>query len=183
MSELLELIAGAEVRCTDGRVGHVRGLIFDPQSRAVTHLSVDAGSDLKGRIVPLGDVQSAGPTVQLDCTQADYASLHGNEVLETALGPHLGLPASPLHAHLVPHGETEITGNENVHAVDGRAGHLVGVTVDRDSHLVQAILVRVGHFSGRHQVSIPFDAVTDIDEELGLHVNLSRDQVAESDPG
>jgi sporulation protein YlmC with PRC-barrel domain len=183
MAELLQLIAGSEVRCTDGRVGHVRGLIFDPQARAVTHLSVDgSGENLKGRIVPLGDVQSASPTIQLSCRRADYYGFHGNEVLETALGSHLGLPASPLHVHLVPHGETEIKGHENVHAVDGRAGHLVGVTVDRDSHTVEAILVQVGHFSARHRVSIPFDAVTDVDEELGLHVNLSKDQVAKSNP-
>jgi ABC-type transporter Mla subunit MlaD len=42
MPELLQLMAGSEVRCTDGRVGHVRGLILDLQARSVTHLSVDA---------------------------------------------------------------------------------------------------------------------------------------------
>jgi sporulation protein YlmC with PRC-barrel domain len=63
-----------------------------------------------------------------------------------------------------------------------RGPTLVGVTVDRDSHTVQAILVRIGHFSARHQVSIPFEAVTDIGEELGLHVNLSKEQVSKSHP-
>ena len=183
MTESLQLIAGSEVRCTDGRVGHVRGLIFDPQARAVTHLSVDASSASQdGRIVPLSDVQSAGPVIQLGCTRADYYRFHGNEALDTPLWPSLGRRAPPLYVHLVPQGETEIKRNENVHAVDGRAGHLVGVTVDRDSHTVQSILVRIGHFSARHQVSIPFEAVTDIDQELGLHVNLSRDQVSKANP-
>lgn len=174
MAELLQLIAGSEVRCTDGRVGHVRALTFDPQARAVTHLSVDASSMTQnGRLVPLGDVQSAGPIIQLACTRDDYYKFPENEELDIAVG---GPQAAALHVHLFPHGETEIKEHENVYAVDGRAGHLIGVAVDRDSHGVQELLVRVGHFESRHQVSIPFEAVTAINDH-GVHIKLSKDEV------
>jgi hypothetical protein len=77
--------------------------------------------------------------------------------------------------------ETEIKAHASVLAVDGRAGHLIGIAVDRDDHTVQQLLVRVGHLSNRRQVSVPFAFVTAIDEH-GVHVNLSKDQVASSHP-
>ena len=177
MAELLQLMAGSEVRCTDGRVGHVRGLIFDPQARTVTDLSVDASRVTQnGRIVPVGNVQSGSPVIQLACSRDDYYTFPDNEDLDFAAGAGPN-PVTTMHVHLVPHGETELKEHENIHAVDGQAGHLVGVTVDPDSHSVQELLVRVGHFSGRHQVSIPFAAVTAIDEH-GIHIRLSKDEVS-----
>ena len=168
MAERLELAAGSEVRCTDGRVGHVRGLIFDPRTNAITHLSVDASEVTQnGRIVPLGAVQSAGPVIQLRCARDDYHRFLENEELDVAAGG--GGQGAMLHVHLVPHGDTEIRKDANVHSNDGRGGHLVGVAVDPDSHAVQELLVRVGHFSGRHQVAVPFDAVASIDDH-GIHL-------------
>lgn len=181
MAELLHLIAGSEVRCTDGRVGHVRGLIFDPRARAITHLSVDASSLVdNGRIVPMDNVRSASPVMQLGCTRNDYHRFPENEELDVATGG-ASYSAAVLHVHLVPHGETEIKKHENVHAVDGRAGHLIGAAVDRDTHAVQELLVQVGHFSDRHQIAVPVDAVTAIDAH-GIHLHLSKDEVSHADP-
>ena len=175
MPDLLQLIAGSEVRCTDGRVGHVRGLILALHKRSVTHLSVDASQMTQnGRIVPVDEVQSAGSVIQLACTRNDYYGFPENEELILAVAPG---PAPVRHVHLVPHGETELKKGDNVHAVDGRAGHLVGVSIDRDSHTGQELFVQVGHFSGRHRLSIPFDAVTAIDEH-GVHLRLSKDELS-----
>lgn len=176
MAEPLQLIAGSEVRCTDGRVGHVRGLIVDPRTRAVTHLSVDASSVIRnGRLVPVSTVQSGGAVIQLGCTREDYYKLPENEELLSAVGP--GPRVATLHVHLVPHEERELTEKENIHAVDGRAGHVVGVSVDRETHGVQGFLGQIGHLSGRRQVSIPVEAVTDIDQH-GIHTGLSKNDLS-----
>jgi hypothetical protein len=178
MAELLQLVAGSEVHCTDGRVGHVRGLIFDPQAGAITHLSVDASSPLQnGRIIPVSSVESGGSVIQLSCARDHYYTFPENEALDLVAGPRPTI----VHVHLVPHGETEIQGDPNVHAVDGRAGHLVGNAVDRDGHAIQELLVQVGHFSGRRQVAIPFDAVTGVDGN-GINLRLSKDEVSKLDP-
>jgi sporulation protein YlmC with PRC-barrel domain len=178
MAELLQLVAGSEVRCTDGRVGHVRGLIFDPESSAITHLSIDASSPLQnGRIIPVSSVESGGSVVELGCARDDYYAFPENEALDFVAGPR----PTTVHVHLVPHGESEIKGDENVHATDGRAGHLVGAVVDRDGHTIQELVVQVGHFSGRRQVAIPFDAVTSVDEH-GINVRLSKDEVSKLEP-
>jgi sporulation protein YlmC with PRC-barrel domain len=176
MSELLHLMAGSEVRCTDGRVGHVGGLIFDPEAGTVTHVSVKTRSATQnGRLVPLADVQSAGEVTQLACARDDYYKFPENEEFVMPVGSPQG--AAVLHVHLVPHGQTELNEDETIHAVDGRAGHLVGVAVDRQSHAVKDLLVRVGHFSGRHQLSVPFDAVTAI-EKNGIHLRMSKDELS-----
>lgn len=172
----LELIAGSEVRCTDGRVGHAGGLIFDPQARSVTHISVHTKSATQnGRLVPLGNVRSAGSVIQLDCARDDYYEFTENEEFVTPLGA--GQTAAVVHVRMVPHGETELEEKEVVHAADGRAGRLVGVTVDRESHAAQDLLVRVGHLSGRHQVSVPFEAVTSIDKH-GVHLRMSKAELS-----
>lgn len=176
MSDSLQLVAGSEVRCTDGRVGHVGGLIFDPQARTVTHVSVDTHSPSRpGRLVALGVVRSAGAVVQLACAREDYFTFVENEAFVASGVP--GRPGAILHLRLVPHGETELKRDETVHALDGRAGPLVGAAVDPESHAVRELLVAVGHFSGRHQIALPLDIVTSIDER-GVHVGLSKDELA-----
>lgn len=176
MSELLQLMAGSEVRCTDGRVGHVGGLIFDPEAGTVTHVSVETHSATQtGRLVPLEDVQSAGPVTQLGCARDDYYKLLANEEFVMPVGSPKG--GSVMHVHLVPHGQTELDEDETIHAVDGRAGHLAGVAVDRENHAVKQLLVGVGHFSGRHQLSVPFDAVTTIDKH-GIHLRMTKDELS-----
>jgi hypothetical protein len=64
-----------------------------------------------------------------------------------------------------------------VYASDGRAGHLVGAVVEGDSPAARGLLVRVGHFSGRHQVSVPIDAVTAIDKR-GIHLSVAKDELS-----
>ena len=175
MPDLLLLMAGAEVQCTDGRVGHVGGLIFDPATGTLTHVSVATRSASQmGRLVPLDHVQSAGPPTQLDCTKDEYHAFAPNEEFDAVGGPR---DAKMMHVSLTPHGEIALEKDETVHATDGRAGHLVGAAVDPDSRAVRELLVQIGHFGARHQVSVPFDAVTGVDKH-GIHLRLSKDELS-----
>jgi len=175
MADLIQLLAGSEVSCTDGRVGHLHGLIVDAQGRFVTHLSVDSrGPSANGRLVSLDHLESGGQDIHLSCTKAEYHEFLHNEEVDAVGGPRGGVT---IDVHLIPEGETEVKPKENIVGTDGRSGHLLGLAIDAIDHSIQKLLVLVGHFSHRHQVSIPLEVVTSV-ERNGIHVNLSRDQIS-----
>jgi hypothetical protein len=72
-TELL-LRIGAEVNCTDGVRGEVRGLVLDPADDSVTHLvAEERHRQGLGQLVPFGQVTGAtAVAVQLGCTTAEF---------------------------------------------------------------------------------------------------------------
>lgn len=72
-TELL-LRIGAEVNCTDGVRGEVRGLVLDPADDSVTHLvAEERHRQGLGQLVPFGQVTGAtAEAVQLGCTTAEF---------------------------------------------------------------------------------------------------------------
>lgn len=67
----------AAVSCTDGSAGKVVALITDPVARALTHIAVEPGRDVRDdRLVPVGLVAAASPAgVELRCSLAELARL------------------------------------------------------------------------------------------------------------
>lgn len=67
----------APVSCIDGSAGKVVALIADPVARALTHIAVERGRDVRDdRLVPVGLVMAAGPAgVELRCSLAELARL------------------------------------------------------------------------------------------------------------
>lgn len=72
-AELL-LRIGAEVNCTDGVRGEVRGLIIDPADDSVSHLvAEERHRQGLGQLVPFDQVTSAtAEAVQLRCSTAEF---------------------------------------------------------------------------------------------------------------
>ena len=60
----MDIALNAHVECTDGRVGRVENIIFNPVTKRVTHLVV-RGNDLENtmRLVPERQVKDATPEV------------------------------------------------------------------------------------------------------------------------
>jgi sporulation protein YlmC with PRC-barrel domain len=87
--EATQFIIGAEADCADSECGKVTKVVIDPLARVLTHLVVEPKhrSGL-GRLVPLALVDSAGDTVKLKCTLAEFEMLDRAE--ETQF-----LPGSP----------------------------------------------------------------------------------------
>jgi hypothetical protein len=147
MAGSLRLVGGSAVNCADGPCGALGRLVIDPSTRAVTHLAVE--SDLlnqtagveeivgfrrmdaverndTGRLVSIDLVQSAGDSVRLDCSSAEFGELEGDApsmAIPTSIRGG-GLPFTHVTLHQIREGEVEVNGDESIVATDGRAGHL-----------------------------------------------------------
>lgn len=75
----------------------------------------------------------------------------------------------------VPPGEVAIHRGDAVHCTDGSIGHVQGLVVDPQTHHVTHILLQEGHLWGRRQVTIPIQAVADVND--GIRLTLSKQEV------
>ncbi len=188
MGHSTEYAIGAEVTCGDGDCGHLRRVVIDPVARVVTHLVVDPGKwSSRGRLVPIGLVDSAGEGICLRCSCSEFEALEDAEEThflastgeqlgygtgEMYTWPYYGLgSASDLGPGMmglppvitedrVPVGDVEVRRGEQVHATDGDIGRLHGLVIDPDDHHVTHILLEDGHLWGKRKVAIPMGAVT-----------------------
>lgn len=91
MRDNTEFTIGSEVSCSDGVCGELSRVVIDPVAQTLTHLVVDPkhGQGI-GRLVPVGLVESAEPTIRLRCTNTEFDALeHAEErqFLPGAKGP------------------------------------------------------------------------------------------------
>jgi hypothetical protein len=201
---------GAEVSCTDGVCGKLRRVIVDPVARTVTHLAVEPTDHLDlARLVPLDLVDTAtADEIKLRCKVAEFERLEAAEETQFMAGadgygpygpdqvmswPYYGLGPglagvgpemiSPGVVYdTIPLGEVEVRRGEHVQATDGSIGRVQGLVIDKDSHHVTHVLLQEGHLWGKKEVSIPIRAVTRVDPDDGIHLNLTKQQVQDLPP-
>jgi len=186
---------GVRAVCRDGVCGHVTQVVLNPVNDQMTHLIVEpehrAGL---GRLVPVEWAEPGTDHVDLSCTQAEFGQLElaeavrfmpgvegssGYEPEDVLLWPYFGGNATPPVAEdLLPVGEVAVQRGEKVHASDGSIGEVEGLVIDRDTHHVSHVLLKVGHLFGRKQVAIPITAVTSVDDD-GINVTMSKDEVGD----
>jgi hypothetical protein len=193
MAEETEFLIGAAASCSDGPVGEVRRIIFDPATRTVTHLVVEAKHhEQPGRLVPVDLVETTAEDILLRCTIAEFGRLDPAEEADMVEGRGAGIPnpagRTPMGVSrparvtvedVVPVGEEEVRPGDRVHALDGEIGQVHGFLVDPD-HQVTHVLLREGHFWGRREVAIPISAVTGA--EGGIRLNLTKQQIENLPP-
>jgi hypothetical protein len=76
MSDSSAYTIGAEVACQDGVCGDLRRVVVDPIKRVLTHLVVEPRHRRSvGHLVPTDLVDTAGETIQLRCTLAQFEAL------------------------------------------------------------------------------------------------------------
>jgi hypothetical protein len=206
MAQTEPFTIGAEVSCTDGVCGDLRRVIVDPVARVVTHLVVRPKDRLDlDRLVPLDLVDTVDDVIRLRCSQADFNRLKAAEETQfipgeltghgaaTLVWPYYGLgpgmagfgpdPVPPgVTYDTVPLGEVDVRRGERVHATDGSIGRVQGLVIDRGSHHVTHVLLDEGHLWGKREVAIPIRAVTRVDPEDGIRLNLSKQQVQDLPP-
>jgi sporulation protein YlmC with PRC-barrel domain len=78
-----EFTIGAKASCSDGFCGEVSRLVIDPTTRTVTHLVIEPKHrQERGRLVPLGLVNTAAGAVTLRCTIAEFDRLDPAQEIE-----------------------------------------------------------------------------------------------------
>ena len=157
------------------------------------------------RLVPLGQVDADPDPdtppgrLRLRCTEAEFMTLDPAEetLAEFAVGRTVpvqlippgwrgtgepvarggDLPRIPERetVDVVPSGEVEEHGSDQVHATDGDIGRVHGFRLDPASGRVTHVLLGEGHLWGRKEVAIPFDKIAGFDH--GIRLSLTRKQV------
>lgn len=209
MPETTQFTIGAEARCTDGVCGEVRRVVVDPVARSVTHLVVEPADHLElARLVPLDLVTSSAGEVAIRCTRDEFARLDAAEETQFAPGPPGYGPYGPEQVlswpyyglgpgmagvgpemvspgvtyDTVPLGEVEVRRGEPVLATDGYIGRVQGLVIERKSGHVTHVLLQEGHLWGKKDVAIPIRAVTGIDADEGIRLNITKQQVQDLPP-
>ena len=71
-----QFTVGAKVRCRSGDCGELTRVIVDPIGRVLTHIVVESGNNVQGRLVPLSLVESSTPDlIDLTCTLREFDDL------------------------------------------------------------------------------------------------------------
>lgn len=182
MTGQLTLLGGSEVNCSDGPAGTLGRIILVPAELLVTYLAVEPHGLLgAGRLVPIELVREGGDAVHIGCSLAEFEALEADETSQPPPAdvlPDGGLPFSYLTLHQIPDGQVEVNGDENIHATDGRVGHLRGLEIDAGDHRLLQLLLQVGHFSAKRAVTVPASAIGTIDAE-GITLSLSKSEIAD----
>jgi hypothetical protein len=157
------------------------------------------------RLVPLGQVDADPDPdtppgqLRLRCTEAEFMTLDPAEetLAEFAVGQTVPVQLIPPGwrgtgepiaeggdilriperetVDVVPSGEVEEHGGDQVHATDGDIGRVHGFRLDPASGRVTHVLLGEGHLWGRKEVAIPFDKIAGFDQ--GIRLSLTRKQV------
>ncbi|MBV8216977.1 MAG: PRC-barrel domain-containing protein [Solirubrobacterales bacterium] len=188
---------GAHVDASDGRCGHLTGVIVDPVANSLTHLVVEPGHhEGDARLVALDLVDRVeSDRIQLKCTRQQFEQLDEAEDIQFldadadafgygnhasawpyyGLGTPLGHHPQPIFVDRVPLGEVEIRRGDSVHAKDGLVGTIDGLVIDPADHHVTHVLLQEGHVWGRKQVAIPIDAANRVGDEV--KVALTKEEI------
>jgi sporulation protein YlmC with PRC-barrel domain len=191
----MDIPIGAAVECTDGPCGRSTYVILNPVTRNVTHLVVEE-NDLPHieRLVPVSMVQESTPEmIHLHCSQDDLGQLE--HFIETHFVPadpvyigsmyeayqgHMMWPyvipedvTVPLDEEQVPPGELAVRRGAQIHATDGRIGHVDEFLVQPESGHITHLVLREGHFWGQKDVNIPVSEIKSI-EEGDVYLKLDK---------
>jgi sporulation protein YlmC with PRC-barrel domain/protein tyrosine phosphatase (PTP) superfamily phosphohydrolase (DUF442 family) len=190
----------AEVRCSDGVVGHSVYIVGNPVSDEVTHIVVKTKDKAKEyMLVPLdliSDSDSQG--ISLKCSRAeffqlepffrerfveyDYADDAGpTGIPETHAANTLLLPYAVPASQTQPYPEKQIPPNElavhrgaKVMATDGEVGRVSELVLNAQNHQVIYLVMRKGHLYEK-DVTIPVSDVERAEEDV---VYLKLDKAA-----
>jgi sporulation protein YlmC with PRC-barrel domain len=195
VAESTPFTIGVVARCTDGICGRVVQVVLNPIENKVTHLIVEPEHrEGRGRLVPVGRVSSSGDEVNLRCTSAEFDKLeiaeelrflpgsegfYGYDAEQALLWPYFGANTSlPVTVDTLPVDEVAIRRDDEVHATDGRIGHIQGLVVDSRNYHATHLLLKEGHLFGRKEVAIPIGDVTSV-ADGDIRLSISRHAVDE----
>jgi hypothetical protein len=200
------LAIGAAAACTDGFPGELKGLVVEPQARAVTHLVIEPEhAQGLARLVPLDHADATAEPIKLGYTEAEFKDLDpAEETLAEFVpgyeGPVQLLPAGegwrpaddPVAAGetipqiremetipLIPENEVEESRGDQVRATDGHLGQLHGLRVNPENGEVLSVLVK-RHPWGHAELAIPIGKVSGF--EAGVQLSITKQEAKDLTP-
>ncbi|HIJ37203.1 MAG TPA: PRC-barrel domain-containing protein [Deltaproteobacteria bacterium] len=186
----MDIALNAHVECTDGRVGRVENIIFNPVTERVTHLVV-RGNDLANtmRLVPERQVKDATPEVislafdrkkfdkMKNFIQEEYIPANVTLYMAERAGWNIGTPAAVFVEHeAVPGGSVSLHKKAVVEATDGRVGTVDELLVEKKSGRITHLILKEGHLWGKKDVLIPVSLI-DHYEEKKVVLKIDKDAV------
>lgn len=198
MAETTPFTIGAVARCTDRICGRVAQVVLNPIDNRVTHLIVEPEHrEGLGRLVPVDWVSAHGAELELRCSSSEFDRLeiaedvrflpgsegfYGYDAEQALLWPYFGANTSlPVTVDTLPVGEVAVRRDDEVHATDGRIGHVEGLVVDSRNHHATHLLLKEGHLFGRKEVAIPIGEVATVGDGY-IRLSISRQAVDELPP-
>ncbi len=175
----MDIALNAHVECTDGRVGRVENIIFNPATERVTHLVVRS-NDLENtmRVVPERQVKDATPEViflafdkkkfekMKNYIQEEYIPSNVTLYMAERAGWDMGTPAAVFVEHeAVPEGSVSLHKNAVVEAADGRVGKVDELLVEKKSGRITHLILKEGHLWGKKDVLIPVSLIAHYEEK------------------
>ena len=200
------LAIGAAAACRDGFRGELKGLVVDPQTRAVTHLVIEPEhAQGLARLVPLDHADAATDPIGLRYTEAEFKDLTPAEETLAEFVPGYEVPVQLLPPGegwrpadgpvavggtipqiremetipLVPETEVEESRGDHVHATDGPVGQFHGLRVNPDNGGVLAVLLK-RHPWGHAELAIPIGSVSGFD--AGVQLSITKQEVKDLAP-
>lgn len=191
----MDLPMNATVSCADGTCGRSTAILLNPINNQITHLVVqESGMFGTARMVPTELVTDGEPEmIRLRCTKAELAEMPPFVTTHYIPAPAMFLPGYETGVMLWPYvsmmqptgvkeentpvDELAIHRGAHVSATDGRIGQVEEFVIDPVHNGVTHIVLREGHFWGRHDVTIPVERIDHIDSDT-VYLKLNKIQVS-----
>jgi sporulation protein YlmC with PRC-barrel domain len=179
----------AKVFCSDGEAGITTAVIIDPIKQNITHVVVQ--HDYADFVVPLEKISKTdNESITLSCTTAELAQMPAFTDIEYLEGgsyytnymdsvwasPYVtAYPGEnvPIVEEKLPPGELAVHRGDPVLATDGEVGHVGEFVVDAESGHITHLVLRAGHFWGKHDVTIGLNLIDKVKEGF-VYLNVDK---------
>lgn len=190
---MMDIPVNAKVECVDGSCGESTTVVVNPLTQKVTHIVVKTVPNDVERLVPVDQIWDTTPTlIQLRCTIGELAEMEpfveGHFIkTDEPIPPQYGGPHAyatpyvapttptyvPVEAERIPPGELAVHRGTEVRATDGKVGEVGELLVDPDSEHVTHLILREGHFWGKHNIMLPLSAIDRVEGDT-VHLKLDK---------
>jgi sporulation protein YlmC with PRC-barrel domain len=197
----MEIPLNAQVKCTDGTVGHSIFVLINPVFDELTHVVVRENLSSIEYLVPIEFVSdTSDDVIELSCNKAQFKMLDPfikKEYVENKV-PYTDSRASnmaygmgtffwpyvtadlkvkvPVKQKAIPPEELALRRGARVEATDGYIGKVDEFLVDIEKCHITHLVLREGHLWGKKEIIIPISAMKETKENT-VFLNIPKEKI------